>query len=90
MLENSQYLKEYHNQCCSFLDIIPENGKLRLLQKLCIPSPEEILKINSVIQERGESLFKQLPNGKLFFNAEAVSGKYRVIQTESDDGIQKS
>ena len=90
MLENSQYLKEYHNQRCSFLDIIPENGKLRLLQKLCIPDTEEILNLNSLIQERGESVYKQLPNGKLFFNAEAVSGKYRVIQTESDDGIQKS
>lgn len=89
-LENPRYLHEYHNQYCSLLDTIPENGRLRLLQKLCIPDAEEILKMNSVINERGESVYKQFPNGKIPFNAEAVSGEYRIIQTESDDGIQKS
>lgn len=90
MLENPQYLHEYHNQRCSFLDTIPESGKLRLLQKLCIPDPEEILKMNTLIQEKGERLYKQFPNGKIPFTAKAFSGKYKVRHTESDDGVQKN
>ncbi|AZA89762.1 Uncharacterised protein [Chryseobacterium nakagawai] len=90
MLENPRYLLEYHNQRCSFLDTIPENGRLRLMQKLCIPAPEEISEINTIIQERGESVYKSFSKGKIPFNAEAVSGVYKVRQTESDDGILKS
>ncbi|MDM1557259.1 hypothetical protein PYS58_05360 [Chryseobacterium indologenes] len=90
MLENPQYLLEYHNQRCSFLDMIPENGKLRWMQKLCVPSPEDILKINSVIQEQGEGPSKPFSNGKIPFNAGAISGEYKVRQTESDDGVHKS
>ncbi|MBP2615254.1 hypothetical protein [Chryseobacterium jejuense] len=90
MLENPRYLYEYHNQHCSFLDIIPDNGRLRLLQKLCIPGWEEILKMNFMIQERGESLYKQFPKGKIPFNAKAFSGEYKIRQTESDDGVQKN
>ncbi|WP_347219708.1 hypothetical protein [Chryseobacterium sp.] len=90
MLENSRHLHEYHNERCSFLDVIPENGRLRLLLKLLVPSSEEIQKMNSIIQKSGESLYKPFPNGKIPFIAEAVSGTYRIRQTESDDGIQKS
>lgn len=90
MLENPQYLHEYHNQRCSFLDIIPDDGKLRLLQKLCIPGSKEILKMNALIREKGEGLYQQFPNGKIPFNAEAFSGEYKIRQTESDDGAQKS
>lgn len=89
-LENPQYLHEYHNQRCSFLDIIPESGKLRLLQKLYIPDQKEILAINALISARGEGLYKLFPKGKIPFSAGSVFGKYRVRQTESDDGVQKS
>lgn len=89
-LENPEYLREYHNERCSFLDHIPENGTLRFLQKLCIPSQGEIQTINALIKERGEGLYKLLPKGKIPFNAGSVLGKYRVRQTESDDGLQKS
>lgn len=90
MLENPQYLHEYHNQHCSFLDTVPDDGKLRLLQKLCIPSSKEILQMNTLIKERGEGFYKQFPNGKIPFRAKDVSGKYKIRQTESDDGVQKS
>ncbi len=89
-LENPEYLLEYHNERCSFLDTIPENRTLRFLQKLCIPSKGEILTINALIRERGEGLYKMFPKGKVPFSAGSVVGKYRVRQTESDDGIQKS
>ncbi|MDN3692756.1 hypothetical protein QWZ06_10930 [Chryseobacterium tructae] len=90
MLENARCLYEYHNQRCSFLDIIPDNGRLRFLQKLCIPPPEEIVRMNFLIQQREEGIYKQFLNGKIPFNANAFSGDYKVIQTESDDGILKS
>ncbi|REC61500.1 hypothetical protein DRF65_15010 [Chryseobacterium pennae] len=90
MLENHEYLREYHNKRCSFLDIIPENGALRFLHKLCIPDEREIRTINSLIREHGEGWYKQFPKGKIPFNRRSVLGDYRVKQTESDDGVQKS
>ncbi|WP_160137423.1 hypothetical protein [Chryseobacterium sp. c4a] len=90
MLENPRYLYEYHNQRCSFLDIIPENGRLRFLQKLCIPTSEEVARMNFLIRQQGEGLYKHFLNGRIPFNANAFSGDYKVIQTESDDGVQKS
>lgn len=88
-LENPNYLREYHNARCSPLDIVPENGTLRLLQKLHIPVPDEILRINRQIREKGESLCYLLPNGKIPLNMNLINGDYFVRQTESDDAIQK-
>lgn len=89
-LENPRYLREYHNERCSYLDIVPENGTLRFLQKLYIPSSTEISSINKKIRECGESLCYLLPNGKIPLNINLINGHYSVRQTESDDGIQKS
>lgn len=90
MLENPEYLHEYHNQHCSFLDTIPDNGTLRLLQKLYIPDQREIQTINSLIRERSEGWYKVFPGGKIPFDAKAFSGEYKIRQTESDDGVEKS
>lgn len=88
-LENPNYLREYHNARCSPLDIVPENGTLRLLQKLHIPVSDEILRINRQIRENGESLCYLLPNGKIPLNMNLINGDYFVRQTESDDGTPK-
>lgn len=90
MLESPRYLYEYHNQKCSFLDTIPENGRLRFLQKLYIPTPEGVLAMNALVRQRGEGLYRKFPNGQIPFHAGAVSGDYRIVQTESDDGVRKN
>ncbi|WP_160139348.1 hypothetical protein [Chryseobacterium sp. c4a] len=89
-LENPKYLREYHNSKCSYLDLIPEDGTLRFLQKLHIPNSGEILKLNEQIRKSGESLCHLLPMGKISFNIELIDGDYEVKQTESDEGIKKS
>ncbi|RTZ46395.1 hypothetical protein EJ377_19275 [Chryseobacterium arthrosphaerae] len=89
-LENYEYLREYHNARCSPLDLIPGDGTLRLLQKLCIPSSDEIQAINRTIRQNGESLRYLLPEGNIPFDISLVNGDYAVRQTESDDGVQKS
>ena len=89
-LENYEYLREYHNARCSPLDLIPGDGTLRLLQKLCIPSSDEIQAINRTIRQNGESLRYLLPQGNIPFDISLVNGDYAVRQTESDDGVQKS
>lgn len=89
-LENPKYLREYHNSRCSYLDLIPEDGTLRFLQKLHIPNSHEILKLNEQIRKSGESLCYLLPMGKISFNIELIDGDYEVKQSESDEGIKKS
>ncbi|UHO39628.1 hypothetical protein H5J24_05990 [Chryseobacterium capnotolerans] len=89
-LENPKYLREYHNSRCSYLDLIPEEGTLRFLQKLNVPNSDEIRKINEQIRKSGESLCYLLPMGKISFNIELIDGNYEVRQTESYDGTQQS
>lgn len=89
-LENPKYLREYHNSRCSYLDLIPEDGALRFLQKLHVPNSDEIVKLNEQIQKSGESLSCLFPMGKISFNIKLIHGNYQVKQTESDEGIQKS
>lgn len=89
-IENFRYLREYHNTRCSPLDIVPEDGSLRLLHKLYIPTPDEIVSINKKIRQNGESLCYLFPNGKIPWDINLINGDYSVRQTESDDGIQKS
>lgn len=89
-LENPKYLREYHNSRCSYLDLIPEDGALRFLQKLHLPNSDEIVKLNEQIRKSGESLCCLLPTGKTSFNIKFIDGNYQVKQTESDEGIQKS
>lgn len=89
-LENPAYLRDYHNERCQPFDIIPEEGTLRLWQKIFIPDPDEILQINALIRKQGESLYHQFSEGKIPFNIERLQGDYLVKQSESDDGIKKS
>lgn len=89
-LANPKYLREYHNSRCSYLDLIPEDGTLRFLQKLHIPNSDEILKLNEQIRKSGESLCYLLPMGKISFNIELIDGDYEVKQSESNEGIEKS
>ncbi|OCA77443.1 hypothetical protein BBI01_03030 [Chryseobacterium artocarpi] len=89
-LENPTYLRDYHNERCQPFDIIPEEGTLRLLQKICIPDPDEIIQINELIKQRGESLYHQFSEGKIPFDVEKLQGNYQVKQSESDDEIKKS
>lgn len=89
-LENPTYLRDYHNERCQPFDIIPEEGTLRLLQKICIPDPDEIIQINALIKQRGESLYHQFSEGKIPFDIEKLQGNYQVKQSESDDEAKKS
>lgn len=88
-IQNPGYLRKYHNARCSSLDLIPEDGRLRFLQKLYVPIPDEIAGINRKIRERGESLCYLLPHGKIPFNIRSVNGDYSVMHAESEDGIRK-
>ena len=88
-LENPTYLRDYHNERCQPFDIIPEEGTLRLLQKICIPDPDEIIQINALIKQRGESPYHQFSEGKIPFDIEKLQGNYQVKQSESDE-VKKS
>lgn len=89
-IENPQYLLAYHNERCPSFDIIPEDGSLRLLQRLCIPTLDEVLTMNALIQEHGAGLHDLFPMKKIAFDIRTIQGDYQVRQTESDDGVQRS
>ncbi|MEJ5103922.1 hypothetical protein [Chryseobacterium sp. MYb328] len=86
LLENLEYLREYHNQHCSLSerfegDIVPG-------MKLYIPSLQEIREINGKIRAENKSFYDFPVNGKFPFDFKFWTGIYQITQTIfSDDTI---
>lgn len=85
-LENPEYLKEYHNQNCSFSDRF--DGDIVQGMKIYIPSSTEILELNKKIRDNNQSFYDFPTNGKFPFDFKFWEGTYQIIQTTySDDTV---
>lgn len=82
-LENPEYLRDYHNQNCSFSERF--EGDIVQGMKIYIPSSSEIREINKKIRDNSQSFYDFPANGKFLFDFKLWEGTYQITQTTYSD-----
>lgn len=75
-IENPIYLREFHNIHCAKHERF--FGDLRTGQSLLLPFGNEIKELNKKINENGDSLYYNPPQGKIPFPIDLLKGKYTI------------
>ncbi|WP_407480973.1 hypothetical protein [Elizabethkingia meningoseptica] len=77
-LENPNYLKDFHNKNCSFLDYI--EGDISSTTRLSVPSTKQVEQMNQKIRENNESFYDFPSDGRFPFAYDLWDGIYHITQ----------